>query len=210
MGALASRPLAARLAQRDAVAGGALLLAGGLGALALLPAVSDTLVAIALAFCGLGIGLAVPALSGSSMDLQGAALRSGTITVGARHLGLVVALALVAPLLSHALDSSEQRALLNGTKVILDGNIDLTKKVPIALDIRDAINAAPKGEVPNVSKPFDDRGARSDSNLRALRDKLVDTLRGTITRGFRSSFGVAALFALLAVVPVLRPRRAEL
>ncbi len=206
-GTLAARPLVSRLDYREAVGGGAFLLAAGLLALALLPAVSNGFVAASLAFCGLGFGLAVPPLSRSAMDPEGAALRSGTITVGARHLGLVVGLALIAPLLSNALDVGGQRALLAGTRVILDGDIDLTKKVPIALDLRDTLDSAPRGEVPDLAKPFDDRGARSDSSLRALRDELLDTLRGAITRSFRWSFVLSALFAALAIVPVFWSRR---
>ena len=67
------------------------------------------------------------------------AVRSATVTIGARHAGLVVALALVAPLLSHDLERGSQRALLAGTRVILDGDAPLRQKVPIALDLRTAL-----------------------------------------------------------------------
>jgi MFS family permease len=204
--ALAARPLARGLTPRLAVGGGALLLAAGLSSLALLPRVSNTLVAVSLAFCGAGIGLAVPILTRASLDQDAGLVRSGALTIAARHAGLVAALALVAPLLTSALDSAGQRALLGGTRVILDGDISLRQKVPIALDLRDALESAPKGEVPDLAKPFDDRGARSDSHLRRLRDSLIGTLESAITSGFRSSFGLAALVALLAFVPALRLR----
>lgn len=200
------RPLAARLGRREAASAGAVLLAAGLVALALLPAVSNALVAASLAFCGVGLGLAVPPLTRDSLDPEHAPLRSGTITVGARHLGLVVALALVAPLLSHELDGSKQPATLAGTRVILDGNIDLAKKVPIALDIRDAFDRAQRGEIPDLAKPFDERGAAHDASLRKVRDQLLDTLRLVITRSFRLAFLLSAAFALLALVPMRRLR----
>jgi MFS family permease len=205
--ALATRPLARGLTARVAVSSGALLLAGGLGSLALLPRVSNTMVAVSLAFCGAGIGLAVPILTRASLDQDAGIVRSGALTIAARHAGLVLALALVGPLLTAALDSGGQRALLGGTRVILDGDVTLSKKVPIALDLRDALDSSPKGEVPDLAKPFDERGAKTDSRLRHLRDSLVETLKAAITRGFRSSFGLAALLALLALVPVLRLRR---
>jgi predicted MFS family arabinose efflux permease len=195
------RPLASRLGRREAATAGALLLAAGLVALALLPAISDTLLAIALAFCGLGLGLAVPVLTVDSIDPEHAPLRSGTITVGARHLGLVAAVALIAPLLTHALDGSQTPATLAGTRVVMDGNIDLTKKIPIALAMRDEFVTAQRGEIPDLAKPFNDRGAKSDSGLREVRDTLLDTLRGAVTRAFRSSFFLSALFALLALIP---------
>jgi MFS family permease len=200
------RSLADRLERRQAVSAGAILLAAGLVALALLPAVSNALVAAALAFCGVGLGLAVPALTRDSIDPEHAPLRSGTITVGARHLGLVVALALVAPLLNHELDTVNEPATLAGTRVILDGEIDLTKKVPIALDMRDEFDRAQRGEIPNLAKPFDDRGAQHDASLRAVRDRLLDTLRLVVTRAFRYAFLLSAAFALLALVPARRLR----
>jgi hypothetical protein len=168
--------------------------------------VSNALVAVALAFCGAGIGLAVPALTRASLDAEAGLLRASATTVAARHTGLVLALALVAPLLTDALDGAGKRALLGGTKAILDANVPLRKKVPIALALRDALEKAPKGEVPDLAKPFDEAGAGSDEQVREARDSLLVTLRSGLTRGFRSSFGLAALFAVLSVVPVWRLR----
>jgi hypothetical protein len=115
----------------------------------------------------------------------------------------------VAPLLTSSLDRAGERALLGGTKEILDANVPLRKKVPIALSLRDALQSAKKGEVPDLRKPFDDAGARSNDNVRHARDSLITTLESALTRGFRSSFALAALFALLALVPALRLRRSS-
>jgi hypothetical protein len=185
------------------------LLAAGLGSLALLPRVSNALVAVSLAFCGSGIGLAVPALTRASLDPEAGLVRSGALTVAARHAGLVLALALVAPLLTTALDRAGERALLAGTKEILDANVPLRKKVPISLGLRDALESAKEGEVPDLGKPFDDAGAGSSDRVREARDSLVVTLESTLTRGFRSSFGLAALFALASVIPAARLGRAR-
>ena len=204
---LAARPLGRGLSRLQAVGGGALLLAAGLGSLALLPRVSNVLVAASLALCGTGIGLAVPVLTRESLDAQAGIVRSGALTVAARHAGLVLALALVAPLLTGSLDRAGRRALLGGTKEILDANVPIRKKVPIALELRDALESAPKGEVPDLNKPFDDAGARDHDNVRQARDDLITTLESALTRGFRPAFGLAALFALLSVVPTLRLRR---
>ena len=203
---LAARPVGKGLHPWEAVAGGVLLLAAGLLALALLPRVSNLLVAVALAFCGLGIGLAVPVLTRIALNQDTGLVRSGAITVSARHAGLVLALALVAPLLTSSLDDAGQRALLGGTKAILDANVPLQKKVPIALSLRDALQSAQKGEVPDLHKPFDDAGARTNDDVRHARDSLITTLESALTRGFRSAFALAALFALLALIPALRLR----
>jgi MFS family permease len=205
---LAVRPLARSLHLRTAALGGAALLAGGLVALALLPRISNLLVALALAFCGAGLGLAVPALTGVALDPEGRATRSCLMTVGARHAGLVLALALIAPLLSETLSSSDDKALLAGAQVVLEGNADLRQKVPIALDLRDALDEAKKGEIPDLARPFDERGAATDEGLREVRDDLITTLESVVTRGFRSSFALSALLALIALAPASRLRRA--
>ena len=154
------------------------LLAAGLLALALLPRVSNLLVAIALAFCGLGIGLAVPVLTRVSLDQDAGLVRSGAITVSARHAGLVLALALVAPLLTSSLDKAGERALLGGTKAILDANVPLRKKVPIALALRDALGVGAEG-----------RGARPRQAVRR-RGRAVERRRpprAGLARDARSS-----------------------
>jgi MFS family permease len=206
---IAARPVGRGLTTVQGVAGGVLLLAAGLASLALLPRVSNLLVAVSLAFCGLGIGLAVPVLTRVALHQDAGLVRSGAITVAARHAGLVLALALVAPLLTSALDTAGNKALLVGTKTILDANVPLRKKVPISLALRDALQSAKKGEVPDLGKPFDDAGAGSNDDVRHARDSLVNALQSTLTRGFRSSFALSALFALLALIPAVRLRRAS-
>ena len=49
--------------------------------------------------------------------------------------------------------------------------------------------------MPDLGEPFDERGAATDSGLRAMRDELITTLESVVTRGFRSSFALSALFA---------------
>ena len=188
--ALAVRPL------RASVAAGAGLLALGLIGLALLPSASVWLLLWALALCGAGLGLALPPLSN-------AALPSGTLTIGARHLGLVVALAAIAPLLASKVPAAGDRALLKGTAVLLDAPIGLDKKVPVALDLRQAFARARAGETPDLAQPFNAHGAEHDSSLAATRDKLLGTIEATITRASRSAFFVCAGFAALALLLAL-------
>src|SRR4029453_11364967 len=88
--AVAARSLERRLPGLIAVCGGAALLAAGLVALALLPSASVWMAVWALALCGAGLGLAVPVLSNAALEPGAGATRSGTLTVGARHAGLVL------------------------------------------------------------------------------------------------------------------------
>jgi MFS family permease len=205
--AVLARPLAARLPVPLAVAGGAGLLACGLVGLALLPSGALGYTLSSLALCGAGLGLAVPGLTHSALWGDEGIGRKATLTVGVRHLGLVLALAVVASLLSADLLGSADVALLNGTAVVIDGQIPATTKVPLALDIRDALERAPEGEIPDLDTPFDEHGASSDEAVARLHDDLVAAIEEAVTRGFRSAFAFCALLAALALVPVLASRR---
>jgi len=195
--AVAIRPL--RLGRRAATAGGAALLGAGLVALALLPSASVPILMCALALCGAGLGLVVPVLSNDALD-SAALTRSGTLTIGVRHLGLVAAIASIAPLLASSLPQAGDRAMLKATAVLLDAPIGITDKIPIALDLRRAFNQAKTGEIPDLKEPFDSRGAQSNPTLARTRDDLVGAIQTTITRAFRSSFFLAAAFAAAAAV----------
>lgn len=205
--ALAARPLQRRLPRIAAVCGGAALLAGGLLGLALLPSANAVLAVYALALCGAGLGLAVPLLSQSALDLGAGLARSGTLTVGVRHLGLVLALASIAPLLASQVPSAGDKALLKATAVLLDSPAGLDKKVPVALDLRSAFAKAREGETPDLSESFNAHGARDDPALASTRDDLVGTIEATITRAFRPAFLLSAGFAALALLATVVFRR---
>ena len=145
----------------------------------------------ALAICGAGLGLAVPILSHAALDAEAGLTRSGTLTIGVRHLGLVLALALIAPLLASTLPSAGDRATLKATAVLLDAPIGLTKKVPIALDIGAAFDKAQDGRHPRLVEAVRHRGAAARLEARAARDGLLGAIEETMTRAFRP--GVPAL-----------------
>jgi predicted MFS family arabinose efflux permease len=206
---LAVRPLSARLAPRVSVAGGAVLLAGGLAALALLPRSSIAIATLALAFCGAGLGLAVPVLSHATISAEHGLARSGAWSIGSRHLGLVLALLLIAPLLAFELERGSERATLAGVATVLDAPVPLTKKIPIALDLRQAFEEAQQGELPDLDAAFDEHGAATDDRVADLRDDLLASIKDALTRSFRNAYGLSALLALLALVPVPFIRRLE-
>jgi Major Facilitator Superfamily len=198
---LAVRGLHPRLTARAAITGGAALVALGLVALALLPSATIAYMILAMCFCGAGLGLVVPPLSA-------AATRNGPLTIGIRHLGLVLALAVIAPLLAHDLPAAGHRATLRATAVLLDAPVPVTEKVPVALAAAKEFDRAQDGQVPDLSGPFDEHGAQSDPALRSARNRLIATVEQTITRAFRRSFLFSALLAAAAgVLAVLLGRR---
>jgi predicted MFS family arabinose efflux permease len=201
---LVARRLAARLDSFVSVCAGAGLLALGLLALAFLPSASVTRAAAALVLCGVGLGLAIPVLSAAALDAGAGLTRSGTLTIGVRHLGLVLALVVIAPILATQLPAAGHEVTLRATAVLLDAPIGLRTKVPVALGVAAELEQARAGEIPDLSKPFDDHGARQDSDVAAVRDDVIATIEGTITRSFRTAFlfsaALAAWALLLAVV----------
>jgi len=204
---VAARPLGRLLGPLVAICGGAALVAAGLVALALLPSPSAWFAAAALAFCGIGLGLSVPTLSGAALDPAAGLARSGTFTVGIRHLGLVLALASIAPLLASELPAAGDQAKLRATAVLLDAPLGLSSKVPVALDLASEFDRARAGEIPDLAKPFDNHGAGSDPKLAATRDTLVGAIEETITRAFRPAFALSAALAALALALAFFLRR---
>jgi MFS family permease len=198
--ALCARPLSARLSGPADVVGGSALLAAGLVGLALLPASDPAYAVPALALAGVGLGLALPPLTRASLARTGDLTRSSTTSVGVRHVGLVVGLLAVAPLLASELDDAEEPATLNATAVVLDAQLPLTTKIPITLDLYREFQRAPKGEIPDLSRPFEENGAAADPEVAAARDSLLESVQAVLTRAFRSSFVLSALFAAAAGV----------
>jgi MFS family permease len=208
--ALCARPLSARLSGLADVVGGSALLAAGLAALALLPASDPAYAVPALALAGVGLGLALPPLTRASLAREGDLTRSGTTSVGVRHVGLVVGLIAVAPLLASELTDAEETATLNATAVILDAELPLTTKIPITLDLYREFQRAPEGEIPDLTRPFEENGAAGDADVAQARDSLLESVQAVLTRAFRSSFVLSALFAVLAgVAGFVFGRRAE-
>jgi MFS family permease len=196
---LAARPLERRLPPLTAVYGGAAMLTLGLIELAFLPYASVGFTVGALIACGIGLGLSIPVLSHAALDLGAGLSRSGTLTIGVRHLGLVLALASIAPLLSHDVTPAGHTAELRATAVLLDAPVGLSTKIPVALDGRAEFERAQAGEIPNLARPFNAHGARHDPTLARVRDRLVDAIKDTITRAFRSSFLLCAAFGAAAL-----------
>jgi len=206
-GTLLASPLAAGLSLALAVGGGAALLAPGLLGLALLPSTDIGYAMVAFALCGVGLGLSVPRLTTAVLGDGNDIGRRGTLTVGARHLGLVVALAVVAPILASDLTASSDVAVLNATAVVVDGRISATTKIPLALDIRDVLDQASESEIPDFTAVFEEHGSETDPAVRRVQDDLVDAIAEAITRGFRASFSFCALLAALAIGATIVFRR---
>src|SRR5262249_18431121 len=162
----------------------------------------------ALLLSGAGLGLALVPLTSASLATGDDLERSAAFSVGARHLGLVVGIVAVAPLLAGTLDGAGDKATANATRVVLEAQIPLRVKIPIAVDLYHAFQRARAGQIPDLAAPFNAHGAGDDANVRRARDDLLTAVRAPLTRAFRSSFLVSAAFALLAALVAPAFRRA--
>lgn len=208
-GALLAGPVVRQSAPLVAVCGGILLVGGSLVAMALLPEPSLALLCIALALCGLGLGLCMPALTDAS--LRGPSLAaSGTWSVGARHAGLVLGLVLLTPLLTADLNDVSDRAELAGASALIDAPLSIEDKIAVGRGLEQAIETAPAGEVPDLRSAIAAGGDPDDPARVALGDRLEQLISATITRGFRNAFLLCAALAALALVPVALLRKGAL
>jgi MFS family permease len=210
VGAIVVRRLGPALGSRFAAAVGGVALAGGLAALAFLPAARAGWAAPALGACGLGLGLLSGVLEPAALPRDQPGVRAATLNIAARHAGFVLGLALIAPVLSASLNASTRAATKATTQQVLEAPISLRSKVSLALDLRDLVANAPRGKVPDVTAPFDKQGAAQNAGMHATREGVLSAIRDTLTRGFRSSFLIGAVLGTLAaiaaaLVPGLRP-----
>jgi predicted MFS family arabinose efflux permease len=202
---VAARPLARPLPARTTLATGAVILAVGLVALALLPGREPALAAWALACCGLGIGLTVPELVRAGMA-DGPDLGStASWSVGVRHLGLVVGLVAMTPLLAHDMTSAGHRIRDAGAARLLDAPLPVATKVELAEALERGTREG-RTTPGALLEPLRAR-ERDEPALAGLRRSLEDLLAAALTRAFRRGFLLAAGLALLALAPILVVRR---
>jgi MFS family permease len=188
---VAAQPFAARAG----VGTGVLLLAGGLAGMALLPARSVVWALIVLAIAGAGLGLVVPGLS--RIALEGGPT-AGAATAWARHAGLVLGLLVLTPLLSSDLSAAADRAKLHATAAVLDSPLPAGRKLRLAFDLAPVLAHPPRKGLPSFTRTLAGRPP-DEARLGARLDSIV---QASVTRGFRTSFLVAALLALVALLPV--------
>jgi MFS family permease len=193
-------------------AAGCALVGAGVLALAFLPDARLLWTVAPQAAAGLGMGLALPALGGDLLPERDARDAARLLTL--RHVGIVVALVVLAPIVSSQLQSSTDRARERGVAVVLDARLPPTDKLRLApsllagvaddqprAGLRAAL-AAGRGSIsPADRAAYDGLARRTD-----------DTLVLAVGEAFRTAFlvtGALALLAALAVLPRRRPARPQ-
>jgi MFS family permease len=199
--ALASARLAPRAGSvRTRAAAGIVLVAGGLGSLALLPGAGWGWTVLPQILVGAGLGLAVPALTEWALTGRSEQVVEGGWTIASRHAGVVLGLVLLAPLLASALDRNEQLALRAGAAAVLDSEIPPLEKLRVAQDVLAQVDQA-DGALPDVAGAFADRP--DTDAYRGLLSSLEGLLDRAVTDAFSIPFALAAVLSLAALVPLL-------
>ena len=183
---------------------GCVLIAGGLTALGVLPGSAWWWTIAPQVLVGAGLGLTVSALTERALHGRSPQAVHGGWTIAARHAGVVVGLLLLTPVFTTALDRNEDRALRAGAAAVIDSSIPPLDKLAVAQDVLAIVRAADR-EVPDVRQAFDDRP--DDDEYRSLEERLVSELDRAVTAAFSRPFLLAALLALLALVPISLSRR---
>lgn len=196
---------------RARAAAGALLLAGGLGGLALLPNALVVLTVPPQILIGIGLSLVLSALTETALSGRAPQAIHGGWTISARHAGVVIGLLALTPVFTHDIAVQQKNAINAGTAVILDSPISPLLKIDLAKKISERLESE-NGKVPNLGHVFEplpeDEGERSE--VVQLRSELQGQLDRGATHAFSPSFGIAALIGLLALFPIGLARRLDL
>ncbi len=208
LAAFASRSVASdAIDGRVRAAAGVVLLAGGLGGLALLPSATVWATLAPQLLMGVGLALTLEALTEAALAGRAPQAIHGGWTIAARHLGVVVGLLVLTPLFTADLESEREDAEQAGTAALLDSRVDPTEKIELATRIGERLDAE-GDKVPVLAPAFEPLPEDPDERADAidLRDELQDELDRAATHAFSRSFWVAALFAIGALAPIALAR----
>src|SRR6201994_3572337 len=139
---------------RARAAAGAILLAGGLGGLALLPKAEVVLTLPPQALIGIGLALVLSALTETALSGRAPQAIHGGWTISARHAGVVIGLLALTPIFTHDIEVQRRDAIKAGTAVLLDSPANPLLKIEVAKRVSERLDDE-NGKVPTIGPAFE-------------------------------------------------------
>ena len=192
-------------------AAGAILLAGGLAALGLLPHAEVAYVIAPQILSGLGLSLVLSSLTEQALEGRAESSIHGGWTIASRHAGVVLGLLILTPVFTSQLEEQRTAALDAGTAILLESGIDPSTKLELGAELADRIDAESERvpDLEGVFRPLPDDPVERDQ-VEDLLDDIRDQLERAATHAFSLPFLLSALFALAALLPITLSRRYDL
>src|SRR6185312_13029269 len=181
---------------------GAILIAGGLAALALLPAAAWGWLVPPQVAIGVGFALSLGALTQDALAGRSPLAIHGGWTLAARHAGVCLGLLILTPIFTGDLVDQQNAAELAGTRLILDSSLSLSQKVSLGSAIVAQVSSASVTRPPDLQPAFQQAG--DSPEVHRLEASIQDQIERAVTHAFSNSFLVASLLALLAALPLIR------
>jgi Major Facilitator Superfamily len=190
---------------RVRAAAGALLVAGGVAALAAMVTASAWWAIAPEVAAGIGMGMALPALSEVLLPERTPSDAARVLT--ARHVGITVALLLLAPLIASRLDAAIDQAREREVAVLLDAQLDPVSKIDLVGHFAGGVGEDdPRAD---LDRSFTELSGEVPADQRAELERtkeLADqTVITAVSDTFRPAFLVAGAFALATAILLAPP-----
>jgi hypothetical protein len=188
---------------RVRAAAGAALVGGGVLALASIPTASPWWTVVPQLMAGAGMGLALPALAGELLPERTA--QQAARLLAARHAGITIALALLAPVVAARIDDTVATGREQGTALVLDARLPPLDKLSLAdalvgdldpVDPRGRLQASLRRARADIEP--DDRPAYA-----TLARRADEALVEGVHTAFAPAFAICGVLAWLAALVLL-------
>jgi MFS family permease len=204
--ALAGALLRGRAATRVAVGSG--LIGGGIAALAFVPSDNVAWLVVPECVAGFGMGLALTPLIEELLPERTYDARALNLAV--RHLGITLALIVLAPVIHHDLDQATERAKLQSVGVVLAAPIGPREKISLAPKLVAAVHtsrplAGVRAAAPSARATVE---ASEHSRFDAMFRQIEETFVAAARDAFANAFLIAAALAFAAAALLIVDARA--
>ena len=157
---------------------------------------------------GAGMGLALPALAGELLPER--TPEQAARLLATRHIGITVALVLLAPVAATRIDDAVSAGREQGTALVLDARLPPLEKLTLAGSlVGDLDPVDPRGELQaSLEKARGEIDPEDRAAYDALAERADDALVTGVQEAFAPAFVICGALALLAALAVLpRDRR---